>query len=199
MSWQKKDKRYSGWYLSFLFNKIVNKRVSLFSIFLQCFVMKHWEKCLQCQVSNSPSNLEHCEIACGSSNTSIKVIQESPSSELNSDSSNSESGDLEGWPGLASDGDLLGPVEGYKSCQAPFRNDLMAGKSDVFNGDLDGWTALAPQLRHLHLPCFQLTLNHRKTCPWGMFPTLWKSFGINGLWSQLSIRHKVHWLTSKHY
>jgi len=43
MSWKKKDKRYSVWYLSFLFNKIVNKRVSLCSIFLQCFVMKHWE------------------------------------------------------------------------------------------------------------------------------------------------------------
>ena len=43
MSWQKKDNKDSVWYLSFLFNKIVNKRVSLSSIFLQCFVMKHWE------------------------------------------------------------------------------------------------------------------------------------------------------------
>jgi len=29
--------------LSLLLNKIVNKRVSLSSIFLQCFIMQHWE------------------------------------------------------------------------------------------------------------------------------------------------------------
>ena len=45
MSWHKNDKNNAVWYLSFLLNKIeiVNKRVSLSSIFLQCFVMKHWE------------------------------------------------------------------------------------------------------------------------------------------------------------
>ena len=43
MSWHKNDKNNAVWYLSFLLNKIVNKRVSLSSIFLQCFFMKHWE------------------------------------------------------------------------------------------------------------------------------------------------------------
>jgi len=43
MPWHKNDKNNAVWYLSFLLNKIVNKRVSLSSIFLQCFVMKHWE------------------------------------------------------------------------------------------------------------------------------------------------------------
>jgi len=40
MSWHKNN---AVWYLSFLLNKIVNKRVSLSSIFSQCFVMKHWK------------------------------------------------------------------------------------------------------------------------------------------------------------
>jgi len=43
MSWHKNDKNNAVWYLSFLLNQIVNKRVSLSSIFLQCFVVKHWE------------------------------------------------------------------------------------------------------------------------------------------------------------
>ena len=43
MSWHKNHKDNAVWYLSFLLNKIVNKRVSLSSIFLQCFVVKHWE------------------------------------------------------------------------------------------------------------------------------------------------------------
>jgi len=43
MSWHKKWENDAVWYLSFLLNKIVNKRVSLSSIFLLCFVIKHWE------------------------------------------------------------------------------------------------------------------------------------------------------------
>ena len=43
MSWHKNDKNNAVWYLAFWLNKIINKRVSLTSIFLQCFVMKHWE------------------------------------------------------------------------------------------------------------------------------------------------------------